>query len=118
RARRLRDRAGRRARRRSAAVDQGRRGRGGVADRRTGARGVGRWAGAPRRLRGGGRRSPRPDRGRWRMRLVTHGLLWLFLYLVLAVAPLFFAFAGDTPEGRGLWTELSVGLGFVGLAVL
>jgi predicted ferric reductase len=52
------------------------------------------------------------------MRLVTHGLLWLFLYLVLAVAPLFFAFAGDTPEGRGFWTELSVGLGFVGLAVL
>lgn len=52
------------------------------------------------------------------MRIVTHGFLWLFLYLVLAVAPLFFAFAGDTPEGRGFWTELSVGLGFVGLAVL
>lgn len=52
------------------------------------------------------------------MRIVTHGFLWLFLYLVLAVAPLFFAFAGDVPEGRGFWTELSVGLGFVGLAVL
>jgi predicted ferric reductase len=52
------------------------------------------------------------------MRTVTHGFLWLFLYIVLAVAPLFFAFAGDTPDGRGFWTELSVGLGFVGLAVL
>ena len=52
------------------------------------------------------------------MRIVTHGFLWLFLYVVLAVAPLFFAFAGEAPEGRGFWTELSVGLGFVGLAVL
>jgi predicted ferric reductase len=52
------------------------------------------------------------------VRIVTHGFLWLFLYVVLAVAPLFFAFAGDTPESRGFWTELSVGLGFIGLAVL
>jgi predicted ferric reductase len=52
------------------------------------------------------------------VKLAAHGLLWLFVYVVLAVAPLFFAFAGDTPEGRGFWTELSVGLGFVGLAIL
>lgn len=52
------------------------------------------------------------------MKLVAHGFLWLFFYSAMAVAPLFFAFAGDTPEGRGFWTELSVALGFVGLAIL
>ncbi len=52
------------------------------------------------------------------MNLVAHGFLWLFFYLAMAVAPLLFAFAGDTPDGRGFWTELSVALGFVGLALL
>ena len=59
------------------------------------------------------------DRGyRFPVKLVAHGFLWLFFYLALAVAPLLFAFAGGAPEGRGFWTELSVALGFVGLALL
>lgn len=52
------------------------------------------------------------------MKLIAHGFLWLFFYIVMAVAPLVVAFTGGGDGGRGFWTELSVGLGFVGLAVL
>jgi predicted ferric reductase len=48
----------------------------------------------------------------------VNGLFWLGLYLVVAVAPLLFALLGSPPPGRGFWTDLSVGLGFVGLAML
>lgn len=47
-----------------------------------------------------------------------NGLFWLGLYLAVAVAPLSFALLGDAPPGRGLWTDLSVALGFVGLSLL
>jgi predicted ferric reductase len=52
------------------------------------------------------------------VKLVAHGFLWLFFYVVMALAPLVVAIAGNPPEGRGFWIELSVALGFVGLAVL
>jgi len=52
------------------------------------------------------------------VKLVTHAFLWLFLYTFLALAPLLAALVGDAPDARGTWTELSVALGFVGLAVL
>jgi predicted ferric reductase len=49
---------------------------------------------------------------------VVNGFFWLALYLLVAVAPLVFALVGDAPEGRGFWTDFSVGLGFIGLAML
>jgi predicted ferric reductase len=52
------------------------------------------------------------------MRLLSSAVAWIALYLVLAISPLVAAVVGDTPEGRGFWTELSVALGFVGLALL
>jgi predicted ferric reductase len=52
------------------------------------------------------------------VKLVAHGFLWLFFYAAMAVAPLVVAIAGNPPDGRGFWTEFSVALGFVGLAVL
>jgi predicted ferric reductase len=50
--------------------------------------------------------------------LLLRGILWVQLYLLVSVAPLVFALLGDTPDGRDVWTEFSVALGFVGLSML
>ncbi len=50
-------------------------------------------------------------------RVVT-GAVWVVLYLLAAVAPLVFAVVHDAPPARGMWHDLSVALGFVGLAML
>jgi predicted ferric reductase len=52
------------------------------------------------------------------VKLIAHGFLWLFFYIVMAIAPLVVATTGGGEGGRGFWTELSVALGFVGLAIL
>jgi predicted ferric reductase len=52
------------------------------------------------------------------VRLITSAFLWIVVYLALAVAPLLFALVDDPPPGRDFWTEFSVALGFVGLALL
>lgn len=52
------------------------------------------------------------------MTLVARGLLWSVVYLVAVVAPLFFMLIGDPPPGRGWWTDVSLALGFIGLAML
>ncbi len=44
--------------------------------------------------------------------------LWLTVYLALAAAPLLLAYVGPLPAPRSFWVELSVGFGFVGLAML
>ena len=44
--------------------------------------------------------------------------LWVTIYMVLAVAPMLLAFVGPLPEPRTFWVEFSVGLGFVGLAMM
>ncbi|GGI08829.1 ferredoxin reductase family protein [Egicoccus halophilus] len=46
------------------------------------------------------------------------GFLWIQLYVLVSVVPLAFALLGETPPGRDFVTELSVALGFVGLAML
>lgn len=48
----------------------------------------------------------------------VHGFLWLLLYTLVAVGPLAVALTADPPPGRDFWLELSVGLGFVGLAIM
>lgn len=52
------------------------------------------------------------------MRLVVGGAGWLALYLGVALAPLVFATIGITEPGRGFWTEFSVALGFLGVALM
>ena len=46
------------------------------------------------------------------------GALWILIYLGLAIAPMVVAFIGPLPEPRSFWVEFSVGLGFVGLAIM
>lgn len=50
--------------------------------------------------------------------VAASGFGWLLLYLLVAVTPLLVAATAAPPPGRDFWTELSVGLGFVGLAMM
>ncbi|MBA4115867.1 MAG: ferric reductase-like transmembrane domain-containing protein [Rubrobacter sp.] len=49
--------------------------------------------------------------------MAVRGAFWILVYLAVAVAPLIFAWSGPEP-GRGLLIDLSVALGFVGLAMM
>ncbi len=51
------------------------------------------------------------------MNLVFRGIFWVVVYLLVAVAPLVFAWSGPEP-GRGFVINFSVALGFVGLAMM
>jgi len=46
------------------------------------------------------------------------GVLWVVLYLALALAPLIFMLVGERPTGREFLRELSVAFGFVGIGVM
>jgi len=46
------------------------------------------------------------------------GVLWLFLYVAFALAPLAFMLAGERPMGRAFIRELSVAFGFVGIGLM
>lgn len=50
-------------------------------------------------------------------RAVT-GVVWAALYLLAAIVPLFFMLVGDPPPGRGWLVDISIALGFIGLAML
>ncbi|MDZ4185676.1 MAG: ferric reductase-like transmembrane domain-containing protein [Desulfuromonadales bacterium] len=52
------------------------------------------------------------------MRYLYYGLFVIGAYLVLAMFPLFVLLVGPEIPGRGFWRELSVGLGFAGLAMM
>jgi len=70
---------------------------------------------------GDGPTSARDEQGvpvRSRTRLVLQGILWIFAYVILSTAPLFALLIGPRPPGREFWRELSVALGFAGLAMV
>src|ERR1700726_1236716 len=46
------------------------------------------------------------------------GAGWLVVYLLFILVPLFALLAGSHPPARGFWTELSVALGYSGLAMM
>src|SRR5690242_2940634 len=46
------------------------------------------------------------------------GLLWLLAYVFFILAPLFALLLGSMPPARSFWTELSVALGYSGLAMM
>jgi len=48
----------------------------------------------------------------------VQGITWIVIYLVLISAPIVILLIGPVPEGREFWRELSVGLGFAGLAMM
>ncbi|MFU8840091.1 MAG: ferric reductase-like transmembrane domain-containing protein [Nitriliruptoraceae bacterium] len=49
---------------------------------------------------------------------VLSAMKWSAIYLAAVVAPMFLMLVGDGPSGRGWWADLSMGIGFVGLAML
>lgn len=51
-------------------------------------------------------------------RVIATGLFWLTVYLTLVLAPLFALLLGPTPPGLGFWWDLSMALGFAGLAMM
>ncbi len=48
----------------------------------------------------------------------VHGAVWLVLYLLFILAPLFAMLAGTLPPARDFWTEFAVALGYSGLAMM
>lgn len=44
--------------------------------------------------------------------------LWIVVYLLLALFPLFVLLLHPVPSGAGFWTDFSVALGFIGLAMM
>jgi predicted ferric reductase len=46
------------------------------------------------------------------------GGVWIIVYLLFILAPLFALMAGSWPPPRGFWTEFSVALGYSGLAMM
>lgn len=52
------------------------------------------------------------------MRRVLYGTFWIVVYLVAVLAPLFVLLVGPARAGRAFWVELSVALGFAGLAMM
>lgn len=53
-----------------------------------------------------------------RGKYILQGTFWILVYLFLVCAPLLLLLIGEKPEGREFWRELSVALGFTGLAML
>lgn len=53
-----------------------------------------------------------------RARRIAGGAFWLSLYVILSLTPLLVAFAYRDHPPRDFWTEFSVALGFVALAML
>jgi predicted ferric reductase len=49
---------------------------------------------------------------------VIQGIFWGLVYILLISAPILILFAGELPPGSELWRELSVSLGFLGLAMM
>jgi predicted ferric reductase len=49
---------------------------------------------------------------------VVRGVVWLGIFLGVCVAPLVFALMSTDRPGLGFWTDFSVALGFVGLALM
>ena len=49
---------------------------------------------------------------------VAVAAFWIGIYLVIILLPLLILLFYSPPEGRGFWTEFSVALGFIGLAMM
>ena len=64
---------------------------------------------------------PRSDRAVARSaqtQLSVRGALWIAVYLLFVLAPLFALLFGAHPPARAFWTEFSVAIGYAGLAIM
>src|SRR3954464_15246576 len=52
------------------------------------------------------------------LRYAVRGAIWVILYLLFILAPLFALLAGSLPLTRDFWTEFSVAIGYSGLAMM
>ncbi|HKC95983.1 MAG TPA: ferric reductase-like transmembrane domain-containing protein [Nitrospira sp.] len=52
------------------------------------------------------------------MKHVVYGVFWIGIYLLITTAPIFVLLIGPGHPGRGFWREVSVALGFAGLAMI
>jgi predicted ferric reductase len=52
------------------------------------------------------------------LRYAVRGAIWVILYLLFILAPLFALLAGSSPPARDFWTEFSVAIGYAGLAMM
>lgn len=52
------------------------------------------------------------------MTSVVRGMAWIAIFVGVCLAPLVFALVGASQPGQGFWTDFSVALGFVGLALM
>src|ERR1700759_3344004 len=48
----------------------------------------------------------------------ARGAVWLILYLLFILAPLFALLGGSLPPARDFWTEFSIAIGYSGLAMM
>ena len=53
-----------------------------------------------------------------KIRLSRSGTLWVLVYLLFVLAPLFALMAGAMPPARDFWTEFSAALGYAALAMM
>ena len=52
------------------------------------------------------------------LRYTMRGTVWVIVYLLFILAPLFALLLGTLPPPRDFWTEFSVALGYAGLAMM
>jgi len=52
------------------------------------------------------------------MKFIVHAVFWLAVYFVLILSPLLVLKFGTVPQGSGFWWDLSMALGFAGLAMM
>lgn len=52
------------------------------------------------------------------MKSIQSAPLWIGVYLLLVLAPLLILILGEVPPGSGFWWDLSMALGFAGMAML
>ena len=52
------------------------------------------------------------------MRYTVRGAVWVVIYLLFILAPLFALLAGSLPPARDFWTEFAVAIGYSGLAMM
>ena len=52
------------------------------------------------------------------LRFTVHGVVWISLYLLFILAPLFALLTGSLPPTRNFWTEVSAASGYAGLTMM
>src|SRR5262245_51048127 len=57
-------------------------------------------------------------RGSMQLHYALRGAVWVFVYLLFVLGPLFALLTGSLPPARNFWTEFAVAIGYSGLAMM